>query len=318
MNAIVPNSSFSVVQRNLQIAWDSTSIADAKKCWRYYYLTRIEGWTSKLGNVHLEFGILVHRGKELFERFRAQGLSHDDACVKVVRELMIATWDSNKKRPWQTDDSYKNRFTLIRSLVWYFEEYKNDVLKTVIFANRKPAVELSFSFNANMRARTTNEEFVLCGHIDRLVEWNTNIYPADVKTTKHAIDERFFSQYTPGGQFSLYHLAPEIVWHMPAKGIIVDAIHIQVNSTKFGRDTVTRSEAQLQEWLSGFYDLAGQAEGYAKRNFWPMNETSCDKYGGCVFRRVCSHAPSARLPWLAADFKRQPASWDPLKVRTDV
>jgi hypothetical protein len=309
------NSSFSVVQRNLQIAWDSTSIEAFKRCERYYQLTIVDAWRSKLGSVHLEFGILVHRGKELFERLRMSGLSHDDCVIRVVREMMILTWDKAKRRPWQTHDSYKNRFTLIRTLVWYFEEYKDDVLKTIRLANGKPAVELSFSFDTPRRT-AGGETITICGHLDRLADFNGHTYVADVKTTKHEIDSRFFGQFSPGNQFTVYSMAPGITWHVPVKGVIVDGIQVLVNSNRFGRDTVTRSEPQLQEWLRGFYHLVGRAENCAEQNFWPMNETSCDKYGGCVFRRICNHSPAARIPWLAADFVKQP--WDPLQIRSDV
>ena len=316
MNAIIApaiNSSFSVVRRNLQIAWDSTSLGAFKRCPRYYLLYIVEGHRSRGGNVNLDFGILLHKGKELFEKLRAAGFSHDEAVVRTVREIMLHTWDSKKKRPWQTNDSYKNRFTLVRSLVWYFEEYKTDVLKTIILANGKPAVELSFSFDTTARTRHSDETFSLCGHIDRLVDFNCYTYVSDVKSTKHELGERYYKQFTPHNQFSLYSIAPGITWHVPVKGIIVDAVQVQVGATKFGRDTVTRTDAQLQEWLRGFYHFAWQAESYAIDDFWPMNEESCDKYGGCPFRGVCSHSPQARRAWLAADFIRQP--WDPLQVR---
>ena len=45
------------------------------------------------------------------------------------------TWSS-----WESGDSYKNRYTLIRSLVWYVEENLYSAYQTVILANGKPAV----------------------------------------------------------------------------------------------------------------------------------------------------------------------------------
>jgi hypothetical protein len=45
-----------------------------------------------------------------------------------------------------------------------------------------------------------------------------------------------------------------------------------------------------------------------------MNDTACDKYGGCEFREVCSKSPSVRDKFLKADFKQE-EPWNPLIPR---
>ena len=46
--------------------------------------------------------------------------------------------------PMEFEDTIKTRFTLLRSVVWYLEQFENDPCETVILADGRPAVELSF------------------------------------------------------------------------------------------------------------------------------------------------------------------------------
>jgi hypothetical protein len=309
------NSAFSKVQPNLQLAWDSTSSGLLKTCPRLYQYAIIEGYESRIRNVHLHFGILMHEAKETYDKARARSAPHDAAVVEALRHIMCSTWNKDLNRPWASEDKHKNRETLIRTVVWYFEEYKDDPIHTVVFPDGRPAVELSFSFNTDYFAGT-GERFLLAGHIDRIGELGSQTFVCDVKTSKYQLDERWFAQFTPHNQFTIYTIATKVVYALPAHGLIVDGIQVAMTFSRFERRPVYRSEAQLEEWYKGFGVLVKQAEQYAKDNYWPMNETSCDKFAGCQFRRICSHSPQVREQWLKSDFIKR--TWNPLAVRGDV
>lgn len=321
MLASLDNSSFSRLTPALQLAWDSTSLGALKTCPRLYYYTIVCGYVPRQESVHLKFGLLVHSAKETYDAHRANGASHEDAVLAAVRLAMCETWDQGLKRPWSSDNQYKNRFTLIRTIVWYFEEYKDDPIRTVRLATGRAAVELSFSFDTPYRSRD-GERFLLCGHMDRIGELGTQTYTCDVKTSKYTLDEKWFAQFSPHNQFTLYALAAHVAYNTPVSGLIVDGIQVAVTFSRFERRQVYRDASQLDEWYKDFGIWIKQAEGFALANYWPMNELSCDKWasqdnpGGCAFRRVCSHAPSVREKWLEADFTRR--IWDPLKRRGDI
>jgi hypothetical protein len=57
-----------------------------------------------------------------------------------------------------------------------------------------------------------------------------------------------------------------------------------------------------------------QAKWYAEDDYWPQNDKSCHKYGGCPFREVCSKSPSVRDKFLESGFVRR--EWNPLIPRT--
>ena len=85
----------------------------------------------------------------------------------------------------------------------------------------------------------------------------------------------------------------------------------------FARGFTFRTPDQLTEWLADLRYWLTMAENYATMEYWPQNDTSCDKFGGCRFRSVCSKDPSVRERFLEADFIKLPESerWNPIKPR---
>ncbi len=322
----IDNGSFSRSISKLQTFWDSTSLGALKKCPRYYELSIVEGWQPKGKRVDLEFGIHLHAGRERYYHSRARGESHEQATNAALDYVLTATWDQVLDRPWMSGDSAKNRYTLAQAIVDYCDKWEHDPLVTVILASKLPAVEVSFRFplgfgptgslpyDAPERAGSEQEEFWLCGHLDRVVEFQQRLWISDLKSTRHTIDAHYFAQYSPDNQMTVYTLAGQQVLARKIAGIIVDAVQVLATQPpRFGRALIERTEAQLAEFVRGLHVLLRQAEYYARHNFWPQNEKSCFR---CEFRSVCARAPSVREQWLKADFvKRQ---WDPTKVRGDI
>lgn len=312
--AILPrNTSFSLDLPTLQFAWDSTSMGALKTCGRYYQYTIIEGWTPRSESVHLKFGLLYHQALEHYHVCKAQGQDHESSLRSVVRKALMDTWDSALRRPWFSDHKQKNRETLLRSIVWYLDQFGPvDPFQTVLLANGKPAVELTFRFQTTY-SMMTGEPVLWCGHLDRMGTWNDNTYIIDAKTTTGTLDERFFAKFSPDNQFSGYTMAGQVVYSTPVKGIVVDGAQIAVTFSRFQRQIIMRHPEVLQEWYSNLAYYLRAAEQYATDNYWPMNEKSCQNYGGCPFIGVCSKPPAIRQTWLNADFQRR--VWDPLIAR---
>lgn len=311
-----PNSSFSPSLPTLQIAWDSTSLGALKTCPRLYQYSILEGWQPRRISVHLTFGLLYHAALERYDHARALGQDHDGALIAALRYAMTETWDKTLRRPWVSDDKYKNRLTLIRSIIFYLDQFRDDPLVTLILANGKPAVELSFQLDLDWKSYLSDEPFVLCGHLDRIASMNDETYIVDRKTTKSSVTPQFWEKYTPDNQFSTYLLAGKVVFRLPLKGLIVDVAQVQVNNSTFHRGFVTRTDSQLEEWRDDLGWWINQAQSYAAAGYWPQNDKSCDMYGGCPFRSICSKAPSVRRDWLEASFDRR--KWDPLQRRGDI
>lgn len=318
MDNVTGNSSFHPEVPNLQQAWDSTSLSTLKECPRKYQYTMILGRQPRDESVHLTFGSHYHKALEIYDHERSKGTSHDDAQLEAVRYCLEATvvrLPSGGWRPWFSDEPTKNRFTLLRTVVWYLEQFADDSLTTIQLANGKPAVELSFRYESSI-PMPDGAHFWICGHIDRLVELDGSLYVLDRKTSKQTISTDTFSKFTPDNQMSLYDFSSNVVWSVPVKGIILDAAQVAVTFSRFRRGFLHRTEGQREEWYRDTAYWLQQAAFFAEQNYWPMNDKSCGNYGGCPFRPICAKGPEVRAKFLPAMTKAR--SWDPLQVRGDI
>jgi len=302
----------------IQFAWDSTSLELYKRCPRLYYYTMIEGWSTKGEGIHLRFGIEYHQALHDYELCKADGLDHEESLHHTVRALLERTHDW-KPEPRTNSEKVKTQENLLRTVVWYLDTHRNDPAKTIIFANGKPAIEVSFRFEldwgpAYEEGRDNPQPYVLCGHLDRLVNYLDDTYFMDRKTASSTPGPYYFNQYQPHNQMSLYTLASQVVYKTPIKGGIIDAAYIAVNFSAFVRGMTFRTPDQLDEWTGDLAYYLGDAEESALEGHWRMNDTACDKYGGCRFRDVCNKSPKVREKFLQANFvKGEP--WNPLKPR---
>jgi hypothetical protein len=304
--------SFSRKYAKLQLAWDSTSLGALKRCARYYEYNIIEGYTTRNESAHLRFGIEYNNALVTYQQSIADGADYETAVLAAVRYALTQTWDEKLGRPWHSDEPTKNRESLVRSVIWYLDKFKEDPLATVILETGKPAVELSFRLHVDMKSSLSGEDYLLCGYLDRKVNFGGYWY-TDFKTTKGMLDDNYFSKYTPNNQVSQYAFAGTIVSPEPIRGIIIDAAQVAVTFTRFQRAEIPRNPEFLSEWFEDAKVYIRQNEGYVARNHWPMNDTACDMYGGCPYRVICSMSPELRQKHLDAMYVRR--TWDPLRVR---
>jgi hypothetical protein len=182
------------------------------------------------------------------------------------------------------------------------------------FPDGRPAVELSFRYDLGLVL--ADEHILMCGHMDRIVEFQNDLYVADSKTTKNTITDRFFLSFNPDNQMSNYTIGGKVALHVPVKGVIIDGMQVAVNFSRFQRGFCYRSDDQIEEWLGDTKYYITLAYNFATNNYWPMNDKSCDNYGGCKFRDICAKPKATRDKWLAADYVK--LEWDPLKTRGDI
>lgn len=301
---------------NIQWAWDSTSLGYLKTCPRLYQYIMVEGWQSESESVHLRFGQELHKAIENYHISRAADIPHDDAVFDVVRALLASTegWVVNEDT---RAGKYKNRRSLVRTVIHYLDDHQDDPASTYIKENGEAAVELSFRFELDFSPRSAEGvPFTLCGHLDRVVNFQDSLYVMDYKTTTSTPSSSYFAQWEPNNQMTLYTLASKVIMDTPIKGVIIDAAQILLEPpySRFVRGMTYRTEMQLEEWIDDLAWWFSLAETWAENNHWPMNDTACDKYGGCRFRSICSKSPQVREQFLKAEFKKGPA-WNPLEVR---
>lgn len=299
-------------------AWDSVMIGLAKTCWRKFYYIIVQGYQPQGFAAHLAFGIAYHKALENYDKDRAKGLDHDQAVNNAIRFCLSYGWRDSAGvfHPYDaafTAEPTKTRDTLVRAVVWYLDQFKDDSLKTVILEGGKPAVELSFKISLAMDT-PDGTPFALCGHLDRLVEYEDHLYFTDRKTTKSALSTYYWASFTPNNQMSLYYAASQIILREPARGGIIDAAQLGVGFARFARHIIHRTPGQQAEWLRDTYNTLDLATRFAAEEYWPMNDTSCSDFGGCPFRSICAKDPKVRTAFLEHEgFHKQ--QWNPLESR---
>jgi hypothetical protein len=303
-------------------AWDSTALGYLKTCPRLFQYIMIEGWSTNDQSVHLRFGQEYHHALQDYDILRASNIKHDDAVHVVIRELLSRT------ATFDPDHKVKTRNSLVRTVIWYLDQFRNEQTKTHILADGKPAVELSFRFELDWGPKVSYDgvevNYILSGHLDRVVSLNDDLFVMDRKTTTSQPGAWFFSQFEPDNQMSLYSFAGQVVLGTPVRGVIIDAAQILEDESRFGRGFTYRTPAQTQEWLADLRYWLTLAEQYAVNNYWPMNDKSCGHYRsekddrtGCPFRGICGKDPSVRETFLKTQFTKLEESerWNPLKPR---
>jgi hypothetical protein len=275
-----------------------------------------QDWTH-IDTIHTEQGMAY--GFE-HDYARVKYVQHKDDAEKVLVYRRLGWWDPEE---FLSDDkkakNNKTIPTLFRTVIWYLDQFgEKDPAKTLRLANGKPAVELSFRFDTGIEV--AGIPILYSGHMDRVVEFGGQNYVLDRKTTGTTINGAssfgYFAQFNPNNQMTGYCLAAQIGLNVPAKGVIIDAAQIAKGFSRFERHITPRTEEQMAEWLQGLQMNVRLARIFAEQDFYPMNETACDHYGGCEFREVCKRSPSVRQAFLNTDFTRQ--FWDPLDSRGEI
>lgn len=278
----------------IQRRWNAHSIEAAERCLRYYQYSVIEGWHKPGANVHLFFGGLFAESLEKYYLLRAEGADREEAIDSVVDHVLRETWIDGK--PWESEHNLKTRYTLVRTLVWYFEEYKDDL--PILQIDGKPAVEVRFELEID-------NDNTLIGTLDRIVDYNGDPFVMDQKTTGSTLSPYFFKGFSPNTQMSAYTFAGSAVFASPIKGVVIDGVQVAVGFTRFARAPTYRSPAQLQEWYDNTMHVIERAQTATREGFFPMNTAACSLYGGCPFRGVCSKSPEVRRNYLKGDYAKK-------------
>lgn len=336
-----PDSPF-IEGTTIQYAWDSVSLTSFLSCPRRYQYQIIEGLVPNSTGyaIALVFGILFHKGLEEYHRektlLKAGGMvgdedAHEAALLHAVRHLlndqpatatlptdevieeMAENYDPDEDDGIQLRNSkVRTRYYLIRAVVWYLEHYKDDPCSTIIMPSGAPAVELSFRIPLpiDIASGAKHHQLMLCGHIDRGIEFNGHHYPDDYKTAK-SITQQWKEMFDLSHQMTGYSVAGSILFEAPVIGAMIDGIALQIGQCKFNRHFTTRSEGQVQEYFELLGYVAQQAERHYLSGSYPMNTASCYF---CEFKQVCRTPPEYRDRYISQHYSRKPG-WNPLENR---
>jgi len=321
-----PDSQF-LAGTQIQFAWDSVSLTSFLSCQRRYKYLVLDGLVPKNPGyaIALEFGILFHSALETYHKAKACDRDHAEAVQATACWLVeqpafkaLPTDEEIDELKAKTDDEddgitlrnskIRTRYHLMRSVIWYLEHYIDDPLHTLIMPSGKPAVELSFRIP--LPVQVGGHEMILCGHIDRAVEFEGGLWASDYKTTK-SLTRQFFDMFDLSHQMTGYTVAGNVILEKPISGVWIDGIALQVGGVKLARAPTKRSPGQVKEYFELLTDVGERAERAYDIGHYPMNTASCYF---CDFKDVCKQAPEFRERYINMWYDRKPG-WNPLRNR---
>lgn len=306
-NTATTNTSF---DGDFQFVWDSVSINALKTCPRYYEWSIKKGYQLDPQPSTLSFGIYFHRAVEYWHKLLAHGMDKENALLRIVR---LAGLLGEQIVPGRSE---RTKETLLRAVVWYLDQFKDDMAETTKRPNGEPAVEYSFMIPL---IKIKGQQTFLAGHFDRIVMFMDKLFICDYKTTKMQLNTKFFAQFKPNTQVQGYLAAAHIIGGtssvLPTKpaGLIIDGIQLGVNYARFHRSVINYSKMEIDSYLADLEHWITWAHTLADAKHWPANETSCSNYGGCVFRSICSETPAKHERMLKNNFHVK--IWDPRIAR---
>jgi hypothetical protein len=315
--AVAGRRSFSANTPGLQLVWDATSISAFLACPTRYYFSIILGLTPLAKSVHLTFGGAYQKALETYDRERLRGASHRDAMITAVhvgyREGAALPLEKRPDNLPVTEPTpapeVKRRDQLVRAIVDHCEQFADDPLRTVVLTDGKPAVELSFRFEAGILV--AGEDVELAGHLDRVVEpWAV----LDHKTSKNAVDDKYRMKMELSTQMTHYGFSSHVIRpeDAPTSSIIIDVVQMLADNVRTTRFPIRYTKAQLAEYHADLVQQLPAAGAYAVQRRWPRNRESCLL---CDFKRLCRVDPSIRLHIASTEFTRR--LWDPAEPRTE-
>lgn len=292
----------------VQAAWSPSYLDMLQQCPRRYYYEKIERWTPRKTSPPLWFGILYHAGVEVYLRARVGGADHEAAIHEAGNYILDASWPLPD---FSYHDSARGRYQLLTAVLWYLDERPRAFLEPVLLRSGQPAVELDFEIEIPL-VNPDGDYYRLRSHLDDLCvgPQYAGAIIEDRKTTKSSVNENYLADFKPANQTLLYVLAGAVILEEAELKIIMEICQLLVSGVRFHTHVVEYTKAQLIEWLQNTIWWIRQAERYAEDNYWPMNLASCDKKGGCPFRKVCQKDPSSREFYLRSEWEKLPSVFE--------
>jgi hypothetical protein len=138
--------------------------------------------------------------------------------------------------------------------------------------------------------------------MDWIVEMsNVPVMPVDHK-----------SSYRRGETIAISNQFMGYCWLLGVSNLMVNKVGFQKtlkNEEKFSRPIMSYPPPVIEAWVNNSVYWIMQGLQYKLTKFYPQNFTSCDKYSGCVFRRVCEAPPETRNHTIRQIFEVG-AKWD--------
>ncbi len=289
---------------------DSTKIDCYQLCPRKYFYTYILGWRPDELSIHLLYGSAFHLAMESLLKHKAEG--YQDKHIVEAFDIFLEDYRKNFE-PEQDDANHpKNPERTLDALLKFVAKDKDKDYK-VLYTEVCGAVPLS-------------EEFALYFKIDSICLGPEGYFTFDHKTTtRNSLANRSqFDLSVQSGTYThaLYCLYPEDEVY----GHKINFIALKRKTAKGDTEVLTIPVKKTPElmaawqWNTLYYlnmlqwdldNLSKCSRDDLIMRAFPLNPSSCTKYGLCPYHGFCSSRPN---PLLVCDLPPpgfKVSHWDP-------
>lgn len=271
--------------------FDYTMLSTFMSCQRRYNFRMNKGLVGKASMPAPEFGKAMH--KALDQWYKTKDVND---AIEVFKANFTEDPDDDKR-------TYKMASWILRN---YDEKYKDQPFKVL-------ATEQEFTLplpNGNN----------LIGRIDKIIEWDGQVWGMDHKTTSQ-LGDTYMRFHTPNLQFSGYSWAITKLGFPECRGILVDALLVAKGLLEgksktlvpLRRDFAYRNAADIEEYLETVSCIQNRIHLNEIEDdpafSWTPNWDACTDYGECPYRKICKEPAEFRQRIIDSEFKVEP--WDP-------
>jgi len=242
--------------------FNSSCIADFQGCPRLFYYSWIRGLVEKEEKPALTFGRVFHEA--LLSWYREEKF---EEAIKKFDQIPATIADEHRTKEWG-QAIFKQ----------YVERYKTEVGKTL---------HLEVKFKVEIGDR------IYAGTIDRIEEWNGQVYVDDHKTTKN-LGLSFFENYRPNPQIDGYcYACRELVGK--CSGAIINGISVAKQpQERFQRFPSSRTEREIDMWKEVYTDTTDNILRCVEKGHFPMSTVYCNRWGKCRYWEACVYGEDER------------------------
>jgi hypothetical protein len=267
---------------------DSQILNSMDLCWERYNLEHIQNWRPAQKAAALERGSAFHRMVRYYYVEKRKGRAILGEHSKVVEEAAMVGRLYAAQSSMSMDD-FDDDLRVFKEYIlkWQYDGWEildiEQPFTKVLYES--PFLKILYEGVVDMRIR------------------DPKIGEAVVD---HKTESRKSYPYILSNQFQGYEWA----FDLP---VIVNKVGYQTSlpaDEKFRRLEHRSGAFAIEEWKKDTILTVMDAVERHKTGVFPKNRTSCDKYSGCIFQRVCKVPPETRPFKLQAYFyKADP--WDP-------
>jgi len=289
---------------------DSSMLSAFRACPRKFQLEYLYHYKPKAESVHLVAGKAFAAGLEVARKaFYDGGASPEQALAWGIGALLESY--GSFECP---EDSAKSATRMAGALEFYFDRWPlgEDKAPPHKLGSGSHAIEFGFSEPTDFAHPETGEPVLYCGRFDQVVDAFGGLFGEDDKTTK-ALGASWAEQWDMRSQFTAY------CWGaakggLPLQGFLVRGVAIQKTKYEGAQAVTYRPQWMVDRWYEQTLEDLRRMAGMWERGAFDYNlDSSCELYGGCMFKKPClSREPE---PWLVQDFERR--RWDPVE-RTEI